>query len=71
MTMTAGGNTVTERTDGAPQCGGDVDAQNFGHTPTTHCGGGLFPLNTMVWVGSKKVFARVEFWPWYDFYVRI
>ncbi len=30
---------------------------NFGHTPTTHRGRGPLPLDTMVWVGSKKSFC--------------
>ena len=69
--MMAGGDTMTERTDGAPRCGGDVDALTLA-IPLPHTVvGGHFRLTPWFGLDPKKVFARVEFRPWYDFYVGI
>jgi hypothetical protein len=69
--MMAGGDTVTKRTDGAPRCGGDVDALTLA-IPLPHTVVGGHSRSTP-WFGldPKKVFAHVEFRPWYDFCVGI
>ena len=69
--MTAGGDTMTERTVGAPRCGGDVDALTLAITLPHTVVGGHFRSTPWFGLDPKKVFVRIEFWSWYDFYVGI
>jgi hypothetical protein len=69
--MPVGGDTMTERTDGAPQYGGDANALTLA-IPLPHTVvGGHFHLTPCFGLDPKKVLAHVEFRPWYDFYVGI
>jgi len=62
---------MTERTVGAPRCGGNVDALTLA-IPLPHTMvGDHFRLTPWFGLDPKKVSARVEFRPWYDFYVGI
>jgi hypothetical protein len=56
--MMAGGDTMTERTDGAPQCGGDVDALTLAISLPHTVVGDHFRLTPWFGLDSKKVFAR-------------
>jgi hypothetical protein len=63
MTMTTGGDTMTERTDGAPQCGGDVDALTLA-IPLPHTVvGGHFRLTPWFGMDPKKFLRTVSFGP--------
>jgi hypothetical protein len=63
MTITAGGDTVTERTDGAPQCGGDVDALTLAIPQPHTVVGGHFCSTPWFELDPKKVLRALSFGP--------
>jgi hypothetical protein len=61
--MMVGGNTVTERTDGAPRCGGDADALTLA-IPLPHTVvGGHFCSTPWFGLDQKKFLRALSFGP--------
>ncbi len=63
MTMTAGGDIVTERTNGAPRCGGDVDALTLAIPLPRIVVGGHFCSTPWFGLDPKKFLRVLSFGP--------